>query len=170
MYAMNVALLGVTLFIVFGITHENIKGGVMLFRSVAGIVMLRSSQEASNDSRYREDDDDVENGLREALKGKVNEGRKGKRADRETNHSAPLAQELSGGLSDRKGVVKTHLGTKIGVNLGGIKAPIEDCASAYNKYAVSGTSMPPKNHPMSAHLEVQREKYTKEVLSFVLQR
>lgn len=42
--------------------------------------------------------------------------------------------------------------------------------SAYNKFAVSGTSMPPRNHPMSAKLEAQREKYTKDVLSFVLQR
>ena len=30
--------------------------------------------------------------------------------------------------------------------------------------------MPPRNHPMSAKLEAQREKYTKDVLSFVLQR
>ena len=130
LYAMNVSMLGVTLFVVFGITHENIKGGITFVRSVAGIVKRgshTSSDEDSADDRFGRGEQDIENGLRRALKGKVNEGRRGGRASMNTNHSAPLAQELSDVSDGKKGVVKTHLGTKIGIKLGGIKAPIGDC-------------------------------------------
>ena len=138
----------------------------MFWRSVTDMVKRGSSEEMqSAHTSYKggemvEEALDIENGIRQALKGKINQGRKGGRASVKTNHSALLAQELPG-TRDQKGMIKTHLGTKIGVNLGGIKAPIEDCASAYNKFAVSGTSMPPKNHPMAEKMEAQREKYTK---------
>ena len=42
--------------------------------------------------------------------------------------------------------------------------------SAYEPNAVSGSSMPPKNHPVAPKLKQQRDEYTRKVLEYATQR
>ena len=67
-------------------------------------------------------------------------------------------------------VVTTHLGTAIDARLGIIKSPATNCASKFDPRAVSGTSVPPVDHPMTKKLEEMRDRYTCNVLEYVLER
>jgi hypothetical protein len=66
--------------------------------------------------------------------------------------------------------VTTHLGTKINAKLGIINSPAADCTSTFDDKAVSGMSVPPANHPLTAKLEAMRDRYTKNILTYVLER
>lgn len=81
---------------------------------------------------------------------------------------APLAEQVEGEAR----IVTTHIGTKINAGLGTIKSPVDPKGfrSAFDEKAVSGRSVPPKNHPVALKLQQQREEYTNRVLEFVLDR
>jgi hypothetical protein len=68
--------------------------------------------------------------------------------------------------------VTTHLGTKINAQLGLINAPVNNMVfeSAFDSNAVSGMSIPPRTHPAFARVEEQKNRYTQDVLRYVLER
>ncbi|GMH49771.1 hypothetical protein TrLO_g7310 [Triparma laevis f. longispina] len=182
-YAMNTSCIGTYIAMVFGVTKENIKAAKYYYRAWrsgngSGLgssawtesdltsPMVEPNDMASGGTGGERGDrnqlintEDLEDGLRENLaKNGANGGLAGP------------ATSLGGTRRASSNVVKTHLGTNIDARLGLIRSPIEDCTSTFDPRAVSGTSVPPLNHPMTAKLEEMRDHYTRNVLAYVLER
>ncbi|GMH84993.1 hypothetical protein TrVE_jg5115 [Triparma verrucosa] len=181
-YAVNTSLIGTYIAMVFGVTRENIKAAKYYYRAwrsgtgsgfgssawtesdlTSPMVEPNEKTGSGGDRGDRHqliNAEDLEDGLKENLaKNRANGG-----------GLAGPATSLGGTRRASSNVVKTHLGTKIDARLGLIHSPMEDCTSTFDPKAVSGTSVPPLNHPMTAKLEEMRDHYTRNVLAYVLER
>ena len=188
MYAINTSLIGTYITIVFGATKENIKAA----KNCARQLFMSANGDGSENSEWTNSDltsplqqggNTPETEVRidqTGLDGLRNDLEIGLGAGQQRKGSTPGVSRVSHGdrqeriknkLANRPAsTVTTHLGTKINAKLGIINSPALDCTSAFGDGAVSGMSVPPANHPLTAKLEAMRDKYTKNVLTYVLER
>mmetsp|Transcript_7800 Transcript_7800/g.16288 ORF Transcript_7800/g.16288 Transcript_7800/m.16288 type:complete len:553 (+) Transcript_7800:204-1862(+) len=184
MYAVNTSLIGTYISLVFGVTRENVKAARYYYRKwrnpdssalepwstsdLTSPMVEAGSDQASGATagpRQMNAGVDLEAGLAANL---AKAGKKNKLKGK--GLAGPATSLTHAGKAASANVVKTHLGTAIDARLGIINSPAGNCASLFDPRAVSGTSVPPLNHPMTAKLEAMRDKYTRNVLAYVLER
>jgi hypothetical protein len=167
-YALDVSLLGFTLFCTFGITYDNlrnVRNGFRAFKSEINYI-INGDTEVFGDTQNGNGDQ-----LLQEMSSSSTAPTPPAVLERVLEEAAPatravLAQQET---LQQNITVTTPIGKKIDAKLGVIKSPAPDNAfpSAFSHNAVSGTSMPPNNHPVAARLAEQRDKYTNDVLVWV---
>ena len=160
LYACNTSLIGAYIALVFGVTRENIK----VFKRAWRRVTTSGGRGGTDGDDGTEGRSDLTSPL---IQGKMEDGGGNTEALRDAAENLGVIKE---GKKEGGEVVTTHLGTKIDARLGIIQSPAVDCTSKFDLSAVSGTSMPPYSHPMTAKLEAMRMSYTNQVLAYVLER
>ncbi|GMH68964.1 hypothetical protein TrLO_g1256 [Triparma laevis f. longispina] len=169
-YSADISLLGTCIFGLFGVTYHNLRMTRDFFRAIKDeIYYIFCWTEGDDDTLSLPTTDQA---LLQMTESQVQSGEAPlPPPPPPTGKRAPLA-EHDGGPVPGPATVTTHIGTRINARLGVIKAQLNNGAmpSALEPNAVSGSSMPPKSHPLAPKLAEQRDEYTRKVLEYATKR
>ncbi|GMI01538.1 hypothetical protein TrVE_jg12115 [Triparma verrucosa] len=171
-YSADISLLGTCIFGLFGVTYHNLRMTRDFFRAIKEEIYYIFCWSEGDDDVSTVDKSEGELQLTISSGGVGGEAPALPPPPPPNGKRAPLAEHDGGPVPGGQDTITTHIGTRINARLGVIKAQLNNGAmpSAYEPNAVSGSSMPPKNHPVAPKLKQQRDEYTRKVLEYATQR